>query len=189
MLIIYSLTGNMRADEAVRLVVSQEKFVWQANKTTAKVEFLGAIEELNKVNSPAATYLNYIPSKKKTLYRYYDIIPLYGWCTNSFVKSEQARGLRRNSRMMLPFEYFNSYATILMGECYKRASKCKKWIESERIVTPRADNKLQIHLKKSKDYLVTFSSEHVAFVAHYKYRLAQRYVDTSPANCSCSTWK
>ena len=53
----------MRADKAVRLAVIQDKFVWKANEATAKVDFLGVIEELNKVNSPAATYLNYIPSK------------------------------------------------------------------------------------------------------------------------------
>ena len=108
----------MRADKAVRLAVSQDKCVWQANEATAKVDFLSAIEELNKVNSPAA---DDIPSKHWTLYRYYYSIALYGWHTTNFVESEQARGLRLKSRMMLPFEYFKSYATILMGECHKRA--------------------------------------------------------------------
>ena len=46
-----------------------------------------------------------------------------------------------------------------------------------------------MQLKKSKDYVVTFRLEHVAFVDHDKYSLAQRRVDTSPANRLCSTWK
>ena len=103
----------MRADKAVRLAVCQDKFVWQANESTAEVDFLAAIEELNKVNSPATTYLKDIPSKHWTLYRYYDSIPLYGWRTTNFAESEQARGLRLKPRMMLPVICHHSDGRVL----------------------------------------------------------------------------
>ena len=76
-----------------------------------------------------------------------------------------------------------------MGECYKRASNYKTWVEKGREVTPRAENKFQAQLKKSENYITTFSSDDVAFVAHAKFPLKQRRVDTCPVKCSCSTWK
>jgi hypothetical protein len=179
----------MRTDKGVRLAVSQDKFVWQANAATSEKDCFSALAVLKEVNANAFAYLNAIPVEKWTLYRFYNCNSLFGWRTTNFVESEQAKSLRLKPRMMLPFEYFKSYATILMGDCYRRMKLCKLWDESGRVITPRAETKFQAELKKAEEYITASSSEHVAFVARANDPLTQRRVDTALPECSCSTWK
>lgn len=105
--------GNMRADKKVRLSVSQEKLVWKANAATTWLDYDIAMCELNQTNPEATSYLEVIPVQKWALHPHYDTTALFGWWTTNFVESEQARTLRPKPGMMLPFEFFKAYATIL----------------------------------------------------------------------------
>ncbi|KAL7687631.1 hypothetical protein Plhal304r1_c022g0078451 [Plasmopara halstedii] len=56
--------GNMRADKTVRLAVTQEQLVWEANAALSHAEYDVAIGKLNAVNPAAAIYLSVIPAKQ-----------------------------------------------------------------------------------------------------------------------------
>jgi hypothetical protein len=179
----------MRADKKVRLSVSQEKFVWKANAATTRIDYDIAMCELNQTNPDASSYLEAIPVQKWALHPHYDTTALFGWRTTNFVESEQARALRLKPRMMLPFEFFKAYATILMGERHTRLKLCENWTKSGRVVTPRAEKKIQVQLRQATEYSVVFSTDDVAFVAHVKSSLTQRRVNITTRECSCNTWK
>jgi hypothetical protein len=179
----------MRSDKNVRLAVSQDKFVWAANAAKTRDEFEAAITNLSQVNAAAAQYLTEIPVEKWALYPYYDNTPLHGWRTTNFVESEQAKSLRLKPRLMLPFEFFKAYMTILMGGCFDRVQLHKKWTEAGLKVTPRTHGKIQEQLKEASEYVVTHSSEDVAFVARISNPLKQRRVDVKGSTCSCATWR
>ena len=55
---------------------------------------------------------------KWALYSYFKRILLNGWRTTNFVESEKAKILKLKARLMLPYEFFKAYGTILMGEIY-----------------------------------------------------------------------
>lgn len=56
-------------------------------------------------------------------------------------------------------------------------------------VTPRTQGKIQEQLKEASDYVVTHSSDDVAFVARISHPLKQRRVDVRGSTCSCTTWR
>jgi hypothetical protein len=179
----------MRADKSVRLAVSQEKFVWEANAAPSSIEFEAALAKLKEANPAAEVYLRGIPPQKWALYPHFDQTPLYGWRTNNFVESEQAKSLRLKPRYMLPYEFFKAYTTVLMSESYARFKLALMWEAAGRVVTPRAERKLQAQLLEAAEYTVTFSSDNIAFVSRVSSPLKQRCVDTQSATCSCATWQ
>lgn len=180
----------MRSDKNVRLVVSQEKFVWAANAATTLIDFNFNMQKLAEVNPAAKFYLDQIPVKQWTLYPHYRTARLYGWRTTNFVESEQARSLKLEPRLMLPYEYFKAYATIIIGESYMRSKLSKTWIAEQRLLTPRAEHKFQRELRDSANYSVAFSSDSVAFVSRVDVPLKQQRVefDVNGPHCSCVQW-
>ena len=178
----------MRAGKTVRLAISHDTFVWAANAATTEAALNDAITKLGQVNTSAATYFRAIPAAKWALYPQFKVIPLYGWRTTNFVESEQAKSLRLESRLTLPFEFFKAHGTILMGETYSRSKQLKTWVDKGRRITPRADMKFQTQLKAAEEYSAVFSSDDVAFVARVTYPLKRRRVDTVTPECSCVTW-
>ncbi|RLN90223.1 hypothetical protein BBJ28_00026373, partial [Nothophytophthora sp. Chile5] len=177
MFCVRHIIGNMRSDKSVRLAVSQEKFVWAANAATTVTDFNLNMQKLAEVNSAAKCYLDQIPVKQWTLFPHFFTARLYGWRTTNFVESEQARSLKLKPRLMLPYEYFKAYATIIMSESFTRLKLSKKWMAEQRLLTPRAEHKFQLELRDSANYTVTFSSSNVAFVARVNYPLKQRRVE------------
>lgn len=180
----------MRSDKAVRLLVSQEKFVWAANAAESEVDFSFNLDALAAVNSSAAEYLRKIPACKWSLYSHYTTTRLYGWRTTNFVESEQARSLKLKPRLMLPFEFFQSYATIMMGEARTRSKLASRWMSEDRLLTPRAERKLQQEIRDAASYTVNFSSDSVAFVVRVNAPLKPRRVMLVPdqPTCSCAVW-
>ena len=76
--------------------------------------------KLHAINPSADIYFNAIPLHKWTLHVHYDATPLYGWRPTTFAESEQAKSLRLNPRIMIPYEFFKANKTIMMDECYIR---------------------------------------------------------------------
>ncbi|CEG50362.1 Zinc finger, SWIM-type [Plasmopara halstedii] len=173
----------MRTDETVRLTVTQEQFVLEANTAVSHVAF----EKLNAVNPAATIYLTDIPASKRTLHPHVNTTPLYGWRTTNFVESEQAKSLRLKPRKMQPYEFFKSYLTIFMGEAYNRFRLGQLWVNAERKPTPRAERNFQAQLGDTANYMVTFSSDDVAFTARISNSMKQRRVDLTSSTCSCLT--
>nr|CCA26858.1 AlNc14C422G11540 [Albugo laibachii Nc14] len=184
----FSTLGNMGSGKTLRLAISHDTFVWAANAATTEAAFNDAITKLGQVSTSAATYLRAIPAAKWALYPQFKVIPLYGWRTTNFVESEQAKSLRLKPRLMLPFEFFKAYGTILMGETYYRSKQLKTWVDKGRRITPRAEMEFQTRLKVAEEYSAVFSSDDVAFVARVTYPLKRRRVDTVTPECSCVTW-
>lgn len=180
----------MRSDKAVRLSVSQEKFVWAANASLTEVDFNFNLNSLAEVNPSAVEYLRKIPAAKWALYSHYQSTRLYGWRTTNFVESEQARSLKLKPRLMLPYEYFKAYAIIMMGEVHARAKSAERWRTEERLLTPRAEHKLQHEIQDAASYCVNQSSDSVAFVSRVNVPLKQRRVElrTDGPMCSCIVW-
>jgi len=180
----------MRADKSVRLPVSQEKYVWAANASTTETDFNFNLEKLEGVNRAASVYLKQIPATKWALFSHYLTTRLYGWRTTNFVESEQARSLKLKPRQMLPYEYFKSYANILMREAYSSAKLAASWVDKQRILTPRAEGKLQREMMEAPSYSVNFSTHDVAFVSRVNVPLKQRRVELGSDGpyCSCEQW-
>lgn len=182
------MLGNMRADKSVRLSISQDKFVWAAQAATSAIAFEAELQKLQRVNTKAASYLRAIPVGSWALYPHMTQRPLFGWRTTNFVESEQAKSLNLKPRMMLPFEFFKTYATILMGDVFKRSQQVQRWEKAGRLITPRAEAKFQTQLKEAEEYTSVGSDEHVAYVSRVTQPLKQRLVDTTNKSCSCETW-
>ena len=70
--------------------------------------------------------------------------PRFGWRTTHFVESEKAKSFKLKSLMVLPFDFFKSYATLLVGDVYARKHHVQLWIKGGRAFTPRAAAKLRI---------------------------------------------
>lgn len=177
---------NLGADKKVRLAISQENFVWQANSTTSVEEFERALDGLNKFNSEAEKYLLCIPVEKWILHPHHEFTPLFGWRTTNFVESEQARSLKLKPRMMLPFEFFKAIFKILMGERRTRQQLCEEWARQGHLVTSRAEKKLT-QLKLAAEYIAVFSSDLIAFVVHVTSPMTQRRINIEAPYCSCET--
>lgn len=89
---------------------------------------------------------------------------------------------------MLPFEYFKAYCTIIMSEIYDQLKLREEWRSSGRVITPRAEKKIQHQINKASSYSVNFSSDERAFVSPTHSPLQQRRVELNSPNCSCSVW-
>ncbi|KAL7681794.1 hypothetical protein Plhal304r1_c054g0139301 [Plasmopara halstedii] len=71
-----------------------------------------------------------------------------------------------------------------MGEAYNRVRLGQSWVNAERKLTPRAERKFQVQLGDAADYMVTFSSDDVAFTARISSLMKQRRVDLKSSTCS-----
>lgn len=162
--------------------------MWAANAATTEDLFEAELKKLEGFNKNAAVYLRAVPAVKWALYPHFKTRPLYGWRTTNFVESEQAKSLKLKPRLMLPFEFFKCYATILMGDVYARSQQVQLWVKTGRAVTPRAEAKFQSQLKESEEYTAVGSDDHVAYVSRVTQPLKQRRVDTTSMACSCETW-
>lgn len=179
----------MRADKTIKLQVAQEGLVWGAQAATSKADYDRTLNMLESINTRAGQYLKAINPEQWALYPHRCTTPLYGWRTTNFVESEQARALRLKPRKMLPFEFFRAYSKILMSECYKRINQTEVWIECGRVVTPKAEAKLQQELRRISDYTVAFSSSSVSYVSHSSSNLESNIeVKLDPPTCACLTW-
>lgn len=181
-------SANTRADKKSKLAVANEGIVWRAQAAVTKANYDSAIDDLDAVNHAAAKYLRALQPEKWALFPHYDSRLLYGWRTTNFVESEQARALRLKPRLMLPYEFFRPYATIMTSEAFRRQEQGDKWLHEGRIVTPRAEIKFQCELKQSAFYTVAFSSPTVAYAARLSHPTKQRRVDIASPTCTYSTW-
>ena len=77
----------MKNDKMVRLLVIQEKFVWEANAALRRSDSDIVMTKLYAINPAAAIYSNAIPLPKWTLHVQYDATPLYVWRVTNFVES------------------------------------------------------------------------------------------------------
>lgn len=179
----------MRADRTVRLAVAQEAMVWRAQAATTEAAFASALNTLAENNEPAAGYIRALRPERWALFPHFRSTPLYGWRTTNFVESEQARSLKLKPRKLLPFEYFRTYANILMGESYKRLRLAAEWSASIRSLTPRAESKLQLELTKIPSYSVAFSSDDVCYVSHRSSPFETNIeVCIGKPHCPCALW-
>ena len=160
------VTGNMRADKTVKLGVNQDKLVWAAQGAKTIDGFDAAMALLANSNEPAAAYLRAIPPANWALHPHYCATPLYGWRTTNFVESEQARSLKLKPRLMLPYDFFRAYGSILMTEGFDRLQQMDEWTKERRIATPRIESKFHSELSNTTCFRVAFSSNSVAFVSH-----------------------
>jgi hypothetical protein len=87
---------------------------------------------------------------------------------------------------MLPFEYFKSYANILMRETYKNAKLAASRVNKQRILTPRAKGKLQREMMEVPCCSVNFSTHDVTFVSQVNMPLKQRRVELGSDGPCCS---
>ena len=160
--LISLLKGNIRSDKTKWLPISHDRFVWAATEATTESAFKDAITKLVQVSTCAAKYLRSIPAAKWALYAHFKMISLDGWRTTIFVESEQARSLTLKPILMLPFEFFKTYGTVLMNEMYNRSKQHQTWIGKGKHVTPRAEIMFQAQLKAAEEYTAVFNYDGIA---------------------------
>lgn len=182
------MIANMRADKHVRLAVMHEKFVWQAQAATTTNDYTMAIDKLSSVNAAAGSYLRQVVAAKWALHPHYRTTPLYGWRTTNFVESEQARALKLKPRLMLPYEFFYAYASIMMAEAYTRLQLVEKWTLERRYLTLKAERKFQLQLREKAHYTVSRSTNTLMYVFRVGSMGKRKEVDLAGPTCPCPTW-
>ena len=181
-----NIIGKMRDAKTIKLRIDQEGIIWRIQKSQTREEYENALIRLREVNTSAAEYIESIDPAHWALYPHVSNTPLYGWRTTNFVESEQSRSLQLRPRKCLPFEFFETHVLLMASTISMRHGLIAKWLEENRQVTVRAENKMKNEMKFIHLYTVIPSSPVILNVFNKVEKI--RRVDLSEKTCTCSTF-
>ncbi|TYZ67940.1 hypothetical protein PybrP1_010603 [[Pythium] brassicae (nom. inval.)] len=178
----------MRGDQTIRLTVAQKAVVWRAQAVTTEAAFRSAIGVLATENGPVASYLTAIPAERWTLFCT-TTRPLFTAGERQILPRASRRAHCGSGRASFSLSSTSarmptsSWGKLQASAPRRRMERCR------RLLTPRAEAKLQLKLAKIPSYSDVFSSDDVCYVSHRSPQFGTNIeVSTGNPHCWCTLW-
>ncbi|KAH9110607.1 hypothetical protein LEN26_013691 [Aphanomyces euteiches] len=183
-----SLLERMNQEKTISKLGQAETLVWEMHHHETELGFFKTMQQLEQVNSAAATYLRSLDASLWATYMLKDqhSIRTYKWSTTTFTAGIHENTVENCDEA--PFDLIYNYLTRMMDTTFRKSQLSADLIKKESPLTPGAQDLYAEEMNESLQYTTRPSDDLLAYVWKSGTRPKANFrVHLGEGTCTCMT--